>query len=254
VLHTQGDGDSHTYLRNTVIRNDGKWRYRGVLHEYLEHDGPHTQTRLTGPRVRGYFDGGRSQINVREKYAADAKVLERALLDEPSNSRYVFYLAQSYRDSGDLEKAVEQYRRRAAMGGWVEEVWYSLYEIALLSERLGRSEGEIIDAYLRAHEYRPTRAEALGNLARYLREHDRFASARLFAIEAMKIPRPNDLLFLDEAYYSWRCRDELSIADYWLGNYRDSASACRELLESPAVPAEHRPRITDNLNFALAKL
>ncbi|MCX7557856.1 family 2 glycosyl transferase, partial [Xanthomonadaceae bacterium JHOS43] len=108
-----------------------------------------------------------------------ALVLEAALAVDPGNRRYVFYLAQSYRDAGEREAAFVQYERRAAMGGWDEEIWYSLYQTALLAESLGRSPGEVIQHYLVAFEYRPHRCgEVLGQLARWCRESRRFASAR----------------------------------------------------------------------------
>lgn len=254
LLHSQGDANGMTHWRPGLIRNDGKWCFKGVLHEYLEHETRPSQVRLVGPRIHGHFDGGRSQTSVEEKYSRDAAVLEKALESEPDNHRYVFYLAQSYRDSGQLFRAIEWYERRASMGGWDEEVWVSLFEAARLSDAVGRDEPSVVNLYLRAHDFRPTRAESLANLARYLRERDRFASAKIFAEAALKIPRPRDVLFLDESVYSWRCLDELSIADYWLGNYRECASACEDLLASGAVPEEHKPRIIANRNFALEKL
>ena len=54
---------------------------------------------------------------------------ERALADEPQNARYAFYLAQSYRDAGQPEKALDAYRKRASILGWEEDAWYPLYEI-----------------------------------------------------------------------------------------------------------------------------
>lgn len=70
----------------------------------------------------------------------------------------------------------------------------------------------------------------------------------------LEIEKPTDTLFLDIEYYTWRCLDELSVADYWLGNYANSAEVCRELLEWPEVPEAHKPRIKANLDFALQKL
>jgi cytochrome c-type biogenesis protein CcmH/NrfG len=59
------------------------------------------------------------------KYQKDAELLEQALRQEPGNTRYAFYLAQSHYDAGDLERALEAYTRRAEMGGWEQEVFYS---------------------------------------------------------------------------------------------------------------------------------
>jgi hypothetical protein len=81
---------------------------------------------------------------------------------DPDNPRNVFYLAQTYRDAGDLAKARETYRRRAALAGWPEEVWYSLFEVAKLGERLGEDAGTLRNAYLDAYQYRPQRSASRG--------------------------------------------------------------------------------------------
>lgn len=73
-------------------------------------------------KVKVYTDSARSQA---EKFAADAAVLEAALIDEPDNERYVFYLAQSHRDSRQPQAALARYHQPATMGRWVEEAWYS---------------------------------------------------------------------------------------------------------------------------------
>lgn len=43
---------------------------------------------------------------------------------------YTFYLAQSYRDCGETEKALAAYLSRAELGFWLEEVFISLYMAA----------------------------------------------------------------------------------------------------------------------------
>ena len=125
-----------TYLRKQFIRAALPWRYRGVVHEYLECREARTEAFLSGLWTIPHGDGARARDPTR--FRRDAILLERALIDEPGEPRYVFYLAQSYRDAGELELAIRSYERRAAMGGWVEEVWYSLYQVAVLKERLER--------------------------------------------------------------------------------------------------------------------
>ncbi|HEX5958698.1 MAG TPA: glycosyltransferase, partial [Hyphomicrobiaceae bacterium] len=106
------------YWRTSLVSTRLAWRYVGVLHEYLDCGSPFNQERLAGPGIIAGIDGGRGRgLDVAAKYARDARILEQALIDEPDNARYVFYLAQSYRDSGQLQKSLEAYQRRAAMGG-----------------------------------------------------------------------------------------------------------------------------------------
>lgn len=243
------------YDRVCLIDAHLPWRWVGVLHEYLECGRPIERPLLSGPVVQVYSDGARSQQDVRVKYAQDARTLEAALRDEPDNTRYVFYLAQSYRDSGQDAAALAAYERRAAMAGWGEEVWFSLYSAALLAEKLGHPAGEVIERYLHAFEYRPQRGgEALGQLARYCREARRFASARLFARQAMAVPLPADGLFVDLSWYRWRCRDEFAVASYWDGDPAGCRRECLSLLADPALPEEQLARVRANLAFAERQL
>jgi tetratricopeptide (TPR) repeat protein len=238
------------YGRVCLVRDSLPWRYVGVLHEYLECDETVDKPFLRGPRVLVYTDGGRSQQDVKVKYADDARVLEQGLHDEPGNTRYQFYLAQSYRDSGQPEKALSAYETRAGQGGWNEEVWYSWYSAALLSEQLQQDPAKVIDRYLLAFESWPCRAETLGQLARYCREQKRYSTARLFARRGMELPVPEDLLFLDRSFYEWRCRDEFSVASYWTGDFEDCRRVSAELLRDPRLPQVQRPRVLENLRFA----
>jgi hypothetical protein len=54
------------------------------------------------------------------------------------------------------------------MGGWDEEVWYWLFQAAVLTERLGEYAEKVATAYLRAFQNRPSRAELLVELAKFL--------------------------------------------------------------------------------------
>ena len=133
------------------------WRYEGVLHEYVTADVPHRFVPLAGPWIDAYHEGARSRDP--QTYLKDAAILEAALGREPGNTRYAFYLAQTLRDAGLPERALEAYRHRATMGGWDEEAWQARYQAAQLVERLGHSPADIQRAYLEAFNARPSRAE-----------------------------------------------------------------------------------------------
>lgn len=244
----------YEYRRTSMFSNRLAWRYVGVLHEYPEVDAPFTVADLEGIHILGRIEGGRSAMGLTEKYLNDAETLENALRDEPGNTRYVFYLAQSYRDAGKLEQSLTAYQRRAGMGGWAEEVWYSLYEVAKLSERLGLAPELVMQRYLDAYEARPVRAETLVQLARWHRERGKYALAHLFAEKALATARPADILFVDVAAYEWCALDEYAVASYWVGNYRACRDACEKLLANPALPEAHRARIAANRDLAVARM
>ncbi len=246
------DASETTWYRATLARASVPWRYEGVLHEFLTADVPHSQGRIEALLVQSHSDGARN-ADPTEKYRRDAEVLEESLRTDPGNARTVFYLAQSYRDAGDRARAHGAYARRGMMGGWPEEAWYALYQVAVMSEALSHPWPFTLAAYLTAFQYRPTRAEPLCDLARHYRLADEFALAEIFARAAAAIPLPSDILFVEASVYAWRAADELAVATYWLGKYEESAAISARLLDGGSVPSDHVERVRKNLEFAREK-
>jgi hypothetical protein len=223
------------------------WRYEGVLHEYVTADAPHQIVPLEGPWVDVFHEGARSRDP--ETYRKDAAILEDALAREPGNTRYAFYLAQSLKDAGELPRALDMFRKRAAMGGWNEEAWQARYQAALLVERLGMPPAEVERSYLEAWNARPTRAEPLVELARWHRSRHEWALALLYARTAAATKRPNDQLFVEDAVYAWRALDDRAIAAWYAGAHDEGLRAANRLLEEGRFPPSERERIERNLAF-----
>ncbi|PBC61581.1 hypothetical protein BKI49_23400 [Streptomyces sp. Tue6028] len=248
---------SYRYRRHALVSTRLPWRYVGVLHEYIDCGAQYTVGTLEGATIVIVGGGARSRgRSRREKYLADAETLQQGLVDEPGNERYVFYLGQTWRDAGEFEKALEAYDRRAAMGGWEEEVFCARLFAAQLAEELERPPAEVMDRYLRAHESRPTRAEALGELARWCRlSGQRWSLAHLFAREAARLTYPDgDRLFVAATWYEWRALDELAVSAYWVGEYEESKRCCERLLDGGKMPDGHRERVVHNLELARREL
>jgi len=241
---------SVTYARPNLINVKQNWTYEGVTHEYLKAD-PMPPTILLPFILR--TNPTRCTKSV-DRCLEDVKVLTQALSEDPRNGRYVFYLGQSYRDAGNIEKAIHYYKLRASMEGWFEETWYAQYQVALLQESQMYPKGEIIEGYLKAYNMNPARSEPLGALARYLRLLLDYHSAYLFAAVAAAIPRPKQILFVDDSYYNWRNKDEKSIAAYWTGRYNESMMLCEELLRSQLLPSGERARVLTNKKHCLDRM
>lgn len=142
-------------------------RYEGVVHEMpVSADGkPLPAELLEGIVVTSPNDG--ATYRDPNKYLEHAKMIARAMVDDPANTRYAFYLAQSYRDHGDDERAAALYLARAAMGQgtYGEEVYCAYLEAGRAFWRLGRRK-DAKHALLRAHQAYPGRREAMAELAR----------------------------------------------------------------------------------------
>lgn len=235
------------YDRVSLVSTRLPWRWEGVLHEYLEAGQTVPQPRLEGLWLDVRSEGARSRDPL--KFQKDAAVLEEALRHEPNNARYAFYLAQSWRDCGQYALARAHYERRSIMGGWDEEVWYALYQIARLSEFMGDAKDTVVAHYLRAYSARPTRVEPLVVLARYLRGQQDWNLAYLVAQSALPIPFSNDRLFVDATAYAWVRYDELALAAFYTGHTMQAEMLWQQLLQSPDLPVSERPRIQENLGF-----
>lgn len=236
------------YCRPQLISNKIDYKYCGVLHEYIELPHNITYDLLEGLYMQTSFDSARSRNP--NKFIDDAKVLEEAVAKEPNNTRYVFYLAQSYRDSGMHDKAAEWYQKRADMGGWQEEAYVALLEVGKAKERMNSHPFEIESAWLKATYSYPIRAEALYHLARYFRSKGMFNKAYAYIKDALSIPKPREGLFLEEECYAWRMLDELSILAYYVGAIDEGRVACEMLLKMILHPIDLE-RIRTNYHWYL---
>jgi glycosyltransferase involved in cell wall biosynthesis len=238
--------DGASFQLVTLFATHLPWRYESPVHEVLVCDRSFTLGRLDGVCVIGWFDSARNQVDARTKYMGDAAVLEAALQRDPNNPRYTYYLAQSYRDAGECEKAIEFYERRATLGGWDEEVWSALYQAGSLRLHIQQSVAAVSATLLRAYQARPRRAEPLVLLAAMHRLRKEYALAHLYASKAASLPRPDDRLFLNEAVYAWQALDEQAVAASWLGQFGEALRLCDRLLTKPELPESERVRIADN--------
>lgn len=165
-----------------LTRTAHPFEYRGVAHAYLASDQPVRTEQLDWLSIDG--GGGAS----RAKLERDRTLLEQAFADNPTDTRTVFYLAQTYRDLDMHDEAIHYYRLRVQMGGWDEEVYFARHQLGcLLSEYVSFAQGaaELLNAW----QHRPTRAEALRALAN-----------AAHAV-ADKLDQPDDVLFVTPTAY-----------------------------------------------------
>ena len=239
-----------------------KYRWEGPVHNYLVTvEGPKRRTLRKDVWIIYHSGEGAKSHGVtrEEKFLRDARILEKYLEENPGHTRSQFYLGQSYRDAGHLEKAYEEYKKRAAMEGWAEEKFMAQFEAGKILVRLGRGEGEVLGELLAAYNLRPTRAEPLFELARYFRKRKIYSMAALFAKAGVATRRPlNEKHFVNDSVYTWRLWDELAVATYWIGDFVCSKEACEKVLQRAAegvkIPEQDLERVRTNLRNAENKL
>jgi glycosyltransferase involved in cell wall biosynthesis len=247
--------NSLQYHRAQIVKSDQNWVYKGVLHEYLfldEEKKDVMQAQVKGCHVVADISPLKRASSLEEKYSNDAKILEAALEKEPGNERYMFYLAQSYRDSSQLDKGIEAYQKRIDMGGWEEEVYYSMYMIAKISEKMGKDDETLTNLYSKAWEYRPSRLEAVFHVMRKLRDQGRHLVAFAYGDVAIKTKGTADILFIEPEIWQWRLLDEYSLAAYYIGNPDIALEKTSAILNAPFfkdIAPEEQARLKKNFDY-----
>ncbi|WP_283176789.1 glycosyltransferase [Gemmobacter sp. 24YEA27] len=191
-----------TYPTKLILRNDGRYRWRGVVHEGLYFQGAPDRAPISGPEKVVHLPGDYAVISrsagARSRdpvtFLRDAAMLAKAVATLPDADRdllprYAFYCANSWRDAGASHEAIHWYRRRIDLGGWKDELYLSWMGLGIELRKTGDTEGAI-QAFMKGHEVCSDRAECLFHLVQLLRAEARPEMALILAREGLKIPLP----------------------------------------------------------------
>lgn len=234
------------------VFNLGKklWRYEEPLHEYACCQDPMDVKKLEGDYkwvVRTQGCRSRSSSSDREKYCKDYFLLKKYLDKDPNQPRKQFYAAQSAFDAQLYEVAEKEYIKRAQLDSWPEEIFYSWMRVGICRAIQQKPLQEIADAFLKAYEIRPNRAEPLYQLSCTYRQFNRPQAAFLMAVQGLSMQaESNDILFVDHSVYQWGILDEVATTAFFVGKYHMGLAACEKLLAEPYLPDVHRERIQKN--------
>ena len=202
------------YPNTRLARADFEWKSHGVTHEFWAAEGAGVML-YHWPWF--WLEDGNDGGNRGTKFERDRDLLEAALALDPTNERYMFYLAQTYFDLGEYEKAAEWYEKRWRAGGYQEERMYSRMKQGRALLGLGNLTG--VDVLFRAFQEFPHRPDPLFHLAVYYREHGQTHIAELLIERARRVPVPDPAgLFIEQDIYEWRLDWEQAIVGYYTGN------------------------------------
>lgn len=240
------------HRRAHLCSNRKPFRFRGVIHEFLHCDESFQQEPLDCISIA--IVGGGVRGRDRNVYRHDAVMLERALADNTDpdlKARYIFYLAQSWRDGGEPQRALGRYLERANMIGWPEETYCSLIYAGRLMGQLEHPLSDALTVWKRAIALIPRRAEGYHGAAAACRNAGCLQEALAYARRGLGRPQPEGL-FVEPWIYQWGLLDEYAVAAYWSDLPAESLLASHLLLCQDNVDEMTRARVTKNAAFAKA--
>jgi tetratricopeptide (TPR) repeat protein len=218
------------YYNTRLMKCSHPWTCVGATHEYWSGD-PTEKIPYEVFYIDDKNDGGCKA----DKFERDVRLLTEDLKDDPKNGRTHYYLGQSLKDLGRFDEAIEMFKKRIELGGWVEEVWYAHLQIGRCYDHKG---DELLMEYWmnKAFQFHPTRAEPLYHLTRYFRERSQHHKAYHYYLKGRNIPYPDkDVLFIEKNTYEG------------LFEYEDTILSCY-VHPSPHEKLEAQVRLIEYLN------
>jgi hypothetical protein len=151
---------SPRHFVNRLIRNDGEWRYKQPVHEYIEHSLP---CEIGTSTLKLFQDRSVSGRTSPKRWESDVGLLKK---DSDTNPRSAYYLANTYNQLGLWLEAIEAYKHRISMTtGWYEEVEVSHVSLVQAYLQLGNTGSAKEVAFRLYTQYK--RIEGLMALARH---------------------------------------------------------------------------------------
>lgn len=265
----RGDHSSTRYKVQFMFNNNYHWKFCGVAHttiKCLDCNDALPDGDLTD---KDFFLNSRDTGNRStdpEKYYKDALKLTQqffdTLINDPDhlNARSVFYTAQSYKDSGRLKESAQWYILYTRLPNtWFEETFESYLNLGKLFERMKMEPNRVIEAYEKAIEVIPDRAEPYLEMGRYLNFIKQFERGADILSQGKKISlkeaKNKYKLFVNERSYGKFFDDDLAVSYYWLGRYDEGKELLLNIIDDPdfAVFKQRLDANMEHFNNAIMK-
>lgn len=165
-----------SYYRERIVRNDGRFRFRGRVHEAIVPDGNvvYSEIAVTHRKLRENRPGRNLHIYEVQKEAG-----------EPFSPRDQFYYGRElyynarYEESAEvLERFLEEHQ------GWVENNIEACRTLAMCRTALGKREQAARELF-RSFEYDEPRAEICCDIGEYFLETERYKQAAFWYEQAL---------------------------------------------------------------------
>jgi tetratricopeptide (TPR) repeat protein len=176
---------------------------------------------------------------------------------DPGAVQSVSMLAEVYFHAGDYANARKWFARRLEMGSSesTEEIYWAMLQVAHSMEMLAEPWSEVHEAYLRAWEIRPTRAEPLYALARRYANEKRHQVGYIYAVRAAEIPPPEDDMIVPHPdIYTWRAAEVKAICARNIGKHVEAFTQYRRLLGRPDIPDGDRQRMASMRDLSVPSM
>lgn len=214
----------------------------GSTHEYYKYE-PNRNKKLFLKNIwiEDKCDGGCRN----EKFTRDEQLLKEEIKTK-KNSRNLFYLAETLKNSRKYKEAIKVYLESLQIKGWNEEKWYSLAMIAKCYIELN-DEVNALFWTMEAYNFNNDRIENLYNLAVYYLQKRKKKLFLVMSDLALDKKKTNSQLFIEKDVYDFLF-DYNRVLVYYYEN-RNAEKIINENLNKFNIPDMYYNNFYDNLPF-----
>lgn len=150
------------YISNRITKSENNLRYIYTIHEVIQQD---NNISVLIPKNRAYVDDKTNiymQNRSKDRNICDLQCLYEMIKKYPNEPRHLYYLAQTYVNLNNFEKAAEYYYKRAFfhIDGHVQEKFDALFLFARISTLELKKPWKECETYFKlCTEWQPTRPE-----------------------------------------------------------------------------------------------
>tara|TARA_B100000424_G_C22939820_1_gene500119 strand:+ start:686 stop:2788 length:2103 start_codon:yes stop_codon:yes gene_type:complete len=247
--------DNFQWNNARIVKNNMGFFYSCPTHEYIDLHKDYSSGNIGKEDIfiRDIGDGGCKD----DKFERDIRLLKNGLEKDPENCRYLFYIANSYKDIGDNENAIYYYKKRINSGGWYQEIAMSYYYIGLCYKNLNKM-GDAISTWLEGFDFLPKRIEGIYEIIHHYRCNSKYKIANYFYELACKHRdeiSKQDELFLKKEIYDILLDYEYTVICYYVTkDYKKVNNIYTKIFNIPNLPQGKRDNMLSNFKFYATNL
>jgi glycosyltransferase involved in cell wall biosynthesis len=243
-------GNETFYYQNVrIVKNNGLYAYVGVTHEYVNTPAGSRGGKVFDKKVifiHDIGDGGAKS----DKFKRDIMLLEKGLADDPHNTRYYFYLGNSYRDYGEGDKAIATYETLLSMHGWTQEKFCACVSIGDIYQKQ-HNLTSAAKYWLKASEYDNERMEGVVKAAEHYRTTGENVVVNLLynKYKGYKRGLSEGKLFVEQEKYWDVLEYQNSISAYYANDKESGYTCCKQILVNGLLKPALLQSTLSNLRF-----
>lgn len=233
--------DSHAkwtkYQIIFLAKANQEMHWRDPVHEFLDAKDAKVAGHLVRVQYIYHHDGARSKDqNTLKK---DIQLLLECYAKDPTYSRTLFFLGQTYRALEENELALKYFKERIALGGeQKEEVFWSMLQVAHIERELNYDTAIVIANYERASDYLPRRLEPVLYLAEIARLNGDYQKGYDTARSGINVSPPDDSFYVESAACD-AIIYEFADCAFHLEKYDECIKACNKILKRNHLPDDY---------------